>query len=266
VNLEIIIDSLVAPHPDDETLGCGGAIAMLRSLKCDVCVLVISNGTLSHPNSQKYPAPVLQALRESETLEALTMLGVNPNDVTFCGMQDGSISTQYNSAIASCSAYLTEIALHNCPQHLPMMVFLALDIAKTAISRAKAVYNQLDFEKIVCIGDGIWDVLTAVQLQLAFVGVASGEQKRTLQDAGVEQIIEDFANFDNFVEALNTASILKPETLLEVQKRSQNDYLISISTPKSTISPPAIHSLHLIIAPSIPVSTSKDISLFNFEI
>ncbi len=97
------------------------------------------------------------------------------------------------------------------------------DIVKTAISRAKAVYNQLDFEKIVCIGDGIWDVLTAVQLQLAFVGVASGEQKRTLQDAGVEQIIEDFVNFDNFVEALNTASILKPEKLLEIQKRSPSD-------------------------------------------
>jgi phosphoglycolate phosphatase-like HAD superfamily hydrolase len=42
------------------------------------------------------------------------------------------------------------------------------DIVKTAILRAKAVYNQLDFEKIVYIGDGIWDVLTAVQLQRRF--------------------------------------------------------------------------------------------------
>jgi phosphoglycolate phosphatase-like HAD superfamily hydrolase/protein-L-isoaspartate O-methyltransferase len=94
------------------------------------------------------------------------------------------------------------------------------DIVKTAISRAKAVYAQSDFEKIVCIGDGIWDVLTAVQLQLNFVGVASGEQKIILQDAGVEQIIEDFVNFDSFLEALNTASIPKAEKLLEVQKRS----------------------------------------------
>jgi LmbE family N-acetylglucosaminyl deacetylase len=107
---------IVAPHPDDETLGCGGAIAMLRSLNCDVCVLVISDGTLSHPNSQKYPAPLLQALRESETLEALAQLGVDSNDVTFCGLQDGSISTQYMSAVASCSAYLTEVA--------PQIIFL----------------------------------------------------------------------------------------------------------------------------------------------
>jgi len=107
---------IVAPHPDDETLGCGGAIAMLRSLNCHVCVLVISNGTLSHPNSQKYPAPLLQALRESETLEAMTKLGVNSNYVTFWGLQDGSISTQYMSAVASCSAYLTEVA--------PQIIFL----------------------------------------------------------------------------------------------------------------------------------------------
>jgi LmbE family N-acetylglucosaminyl deacetylase len=107
---------IVAPHPDDETLGCGGAIALLRSLNYHVYVLVISNGTLSHPNSQKYPAPLLQALRETETLEAVAQLGVNPNDVTFCRMQDGSISTQYNSAIASCSAYLTEVA--------PQIIFL----------------------------------------------------------------------------------------------------------------------------------------------
>jgi phosphoglycolate phosphatase-like HAD superfamily hydrolase len=94
------------------------------------------------------------------------------------------------------------------------------DIVKTAVSRAKALYAESNFEKIVCIGDGIWDVLTAVQLQLAFVGVASGEQKIILQDAGVEQIIEDFVNFDDFLEALNTASIPKAEKLLQVQKRS----------------------------------------------
>jgi phosphoglycolate phosphatase-like HAD superfamily hydrolase len=81
------------------------------------------------------------------------------------------------------------------------------DIVKTAISRAKAVYAQSEFEKIVCIGDAIWDVLTASQLQLAFVGIARDEQKKVLHDAGVEQIVEDFLNFDHFLAALNTANI-----------------------------------------------------------
>ncbi|WP_226889378.1 PIG-L deacetylase family protein [Nostoc sp. MG11] len=107
---------VVAPHPDDETLGCGGAIALLRSLNCDVRVLVISDGTLSHPRSLKYPAPALRTLRESETLSALSVLGVEANAVTFYRMQDGSISAQYKSAVDNCRIYLTEIA--------PQIIFL----------------------------------------------------------------------------------------------------------------------------------------------
>ncbi|MEH2312166.1 MAG: PIG-L deacetylase family protein [Nostoc sp.] len=107
---------IVAPHPDDETLGCGGAIALLRSLNCDVQVLVISDGTLSHPRSRKYPADRLLALRETETLSALKLLGVEANAVTFYRMQDGSISTQYQSAVSSCRDYITEVA--------PQIIFL----------------------------------------------------------------------------------------------------------------------------------------------
>ena len=46
---------IVAPHPDDESLGCGGAIALLRKFNLEVSILVLSDGTLSHPNSLKFP-------------------------------------------------------------------------------------------------------------------------------------------------------------------------------------------------------------------
>ncbi|MEH1835083.1 MAG: PIG-L family deacetylase [Nostoc sp.] len=101
---------IVAPHPDDETLGCGGAIALLRSLNCHVQVLVVSDGTLSHPRSQKYTADRLRELREAETLSAMKLLGLETNVVSFWRMQDGSITTQYQSAVASCRAFITEIA------------------------------------------------------------------------------------------------------------------------------------------------------------
>ncbi len=93
------------------------------------------------------------------------------------------------------------------------------DIVRTAISRAKETYAQSDFEKIVYIGDGIWDVLTAIQLQLPFIGVGN-EQKTTLENAGVENIIEDLNDFDNFLAALNTASIPKQHKPSEIQKNS----------------------------------------------
>lgn len=101
---------VVAPHPDDETLGCGGAIALLRSLGNDVRVLVISDGTMSHPRSRQYPAPALRALRESETLTALAVLGVAAAAVTFLRWQDGSVSTLApdRSAVTICRDYLAE--------------------------------------------------------------------------------------------------------------------------------------------------------------
>ncbi|WP_319419376.1 PIG-L deacetylase family protein [Pleurocapsa sp. FMAR1] len=89
---------IVAPHPDDETLGCGGAIALLRQLNIVVKVLVVSDGTKSHPNSKTYPPPTLKKLREQESLAALAVLGVAPEAVTFLGMPDGAVpSVNLNS-------------------------------------------------------------------------------------------------------------------------------------------------------------------------
>ena len=105
---------IVAPHPDDETLGCGGAIALLRSIGCDVRVLVISDGTLSHPNSRKYPRLALLELRESETISALAILGVEATAVKFLRLQDGSVSEQN----ADISSYLAQIS--------PQILFLPL--------------------------------------------------------------------------------------------------------------------------------------------
>lgn len=105
---------VVAPHPDDETLGCGGAIALLRQMGCDVRVLVISNGTMSHPNSRKYPARSLQALRERETREALSVIGVDADAVTFLRLQDGAVPTgespDVKGAVEMCRAYLETVA------------------------------------------------------------------------------------------------------------------------------------------------------------
>ncbi|PZV08971.1 MAG: PIG-L domain-containing protein [Leptolyngbya sp.] len=82
---------VVAPHPDDETLGCGGAIAQLRARGCPVHVLVISDGTRSHPRSQQYPPARLRQVRQAETLAALALLQVDADCVTFLNLPDGEV-------------------------------------------------------------------------------------------------------------------------------------------------------------------------------
>ncbi|BAZ11947.1 putative methyltransferase [Calothrix sp. NIES-4071] len=92
-------------------------------------------------------------------------------------------------------------------------------IVTTAIEKAKKAYNQ-EFERIVCVGDGIWDILTAIQLQLPFIGAATNTQHQELQQAGVEYIITDFTDIDLFFKALNTATVPKPHKPEQIQKNS----------------------------------------------
>ena len=61
---------VVAPHPDDESLGCGGLIAACCTQGIVVRLVVLSDGAGSHPGSQRYPAARLCALREAEVKEA----------------------------------------------------------------------------------------------------------------------------------------------------------------------------------------------------
>ncbi|MBD2578493.1 PIG-L family deacetylase [Oscillatoria sp. FACHB-1406] len=105
---------VVAPHPDDETLGCGGAIAQLRSMGKCVRVLVVSDGTMSHPNSRKYPPQKRRQLREGETIAALALLGVEADKIAFLRLPDGAVPTvapeteATADAIARCRAYLSQ--------------------------------------------------------------------------------------------------------------------------------------------------------------
>jgi LmbE family N-acetylglucosaminyl deacetylase len=102
---------VIAPHPDDETLGCGGAIAFLRKLNLPVAVGIISDGTKSHPNSRKYPPSALRDLREKESLAALDILGVDAQDITFFRFPDGNVPNigegEFERAINLIQSYLT---------------------------------------------------------------------------------------------------------------------------------------------------------------
>ena len=101
---------VVAPHPDDESLGCGGAIALLTRFGLSVSVLFISDGTKSHPTSQKYPMLRLRDLRESEAREALARLGTR--EASFLRLPDGAVPSGndagFAEAVHSCRAYLED--------------------------------------------------------------------------------------------------------------------------------------------------------------
>ncbi len=79
---------ILAPHPDDESLGCGGLIAAARARGRPVSVVFVTDGTGSHPNSRAFPPERLRATREAEATMALRFLGVAARDITFLRLPD----------------------------------------------------------------------------------------------------------------------------------------------------------------------------------
>ncbi len=66
---------VVAPHPDDESLGCGGLIARAADAGREVVVAVLTDGAGSHPNSRTFPAERLAEVRRAELQAAVGELG-----------------------------------------------------------------------------------------------------------------------------------------------------------------------------------------------
>jgi len=82
---------VISPHPDDESLGCGGTIAALAKAGKKVDIIFVSDGSMSHPNSQKYTAPLLMQLREREGLAAVNILGIPATQCYFMRLKDGAV-------------------------------------------------------------------------------------------------------------------------------------------------------------------------------
>lgn len=80
--------AVLSPHPDDESLGAGGLIAQARHHAQDVSIILLTDGSQSHPNSKTYPRDRLIATRRSELAEAASILGVPLNRLFELGLHD----------------------------------------------------------------------------------------------------------------------------------------------------------------------------------
>jgi LmbE family N-acetylglucosaminyl deacetylase len=81
---------ILAPHPDDESLGCGGLIAACVAAGRMPLVVVLTDGAGSHPNSRTYPPERLREVRAQEVRGAVGCLGLPSNRIVFLGEPDAA--------------------------------------------------------------------------------------------------------------------------------------------------------------------------------
>lgn len=83
---------IVAPHPDDEVLGCSGLIQRLLREGKQVDVVILSGGGKSHAECCQIDASMLIDARRNLTRKAAGLLGLPLKNLHFLNYPDGSIS------------------------------------------------------------------------------------------------------------------------------------------------------------------------------
>lgn len=83
---------VIAPHPDDEVLACGGLLAQCAQLHFPVMVVAVTDGEASHGMTDQYTRSKLGQQRVHEQCEGLMQLGIDPICVVRLKIPDGGVA------------------------------------------------------------------------------------------------------------------------------------------------------------------------------
>lgn len=86
--------AVLAPHPDDEVLGCGRLIAQAARRRMGLAVVVLTDGQASHPQSDRFDAKERGRIRRGESRHGLGRLGAHRVALHFMGARDGRLSQE----------------------------------------------------------------------------------------------------------------------------------------------------------------------------
>ena len=103
-----------SPHPDDETVGCGGTIAKRVFEGYNVIIVVMTDGKNAFSKLfgiESDPSPAeLKALRKEELKQATKVLGVTEENLIFLDFEDGKLKENSYKAEKEVSQILTRFS------------------------------------------------------------------------------------------------------------------------------------------------------------
>lgn len=87
---------VVAPHPDDEVLGCAGILAGMQGREAGVLLIAVTDGEASHPQSRHWNPTRLRQQRPKESMRALACMGLDVTALDWqrLGLPDSGVAGQ----------------------------------------------------------------------------------------------------------------------------------------------------------------------------
>jgi LmbE family N-acetylglucosaminyl deacetylase len=82
---------LIAPHPDDETFGCGNIIALKKQQGARVKIIFLTDGEASMKGHSPIASQEVADVRKQEAIEACAHLGLNVDDLKRYSLPDGQV-------------------------------------------------------------------------------------------------------------------------------------------------------------------------------
>ncbi len=83
---------VVAPHPDDEVLACGGLLCAAASMGMQVLVVAVTDGEACYPGERWWTPERLRQARREELQQALSRLSIDAESVVHLGIADGGVT------------------------------------------------------------------------------------------------------------------------------------------------------------------------------
>ena len=146
---------VLAPHPDDETLGCGGIILRKSAAGQQVHIVIATDGMASHSDepSSGIARARLDEIRRRETVAACEKLGVPANCVEFYALPDGRL----NSVVSELEDRIEQSVARWTPEE----VFVCAEADghrdhKTLARTTKALYQRGALANAVLYEYPIW--------------------------------------------------------------------------------------------------------------
>ena len=157
---------VLSPHPDDETVGCGGAIIKLLSSSVNIAVALLTNGNGGGRIKD------ISRIRKEEFMKARSVLGYIPFDIW--DYPDGQLASYQEELVEQ----ICRILFEHAPKLVltPYLLDHPTDHQSTNTALAQALKSAIPIETVI----GMYEIWTPMANPNCYLNITGGYPQKCM--------------------------------------------------------------------------------------